>query len=111
MEEEKRYTPSVSLKESEKQALVKKANEVGVSYTRYMREVALGELPQDADDFNKYDRVEVLQDLKYELNMIGKNINQLTRVAHQSENINSGRLRKMGQELHRLKMEILDHLS
>ena len=46
MNKQKRYTPSVSLKESERNWLKQQAEKAGMSYTRYMKEVALGKQPQ-----------------------------------------------------------------
>jgi hypothetical protein len=91
-------------------AIKQKAEKAGISPSRYVREVALGELPQDGANFSKYDRVEALQGLKKELNMMGNNLNQIARIANQSGQVNDERVTAIRKELHRLKMEILKSL-
>lgn len=62
MSEEKRYTPSVSLKESQRDWIKEQAEKHGISYTHYMRKVVLGELPQAKEPFHQKDHLVPLED-------------------------------------------------
>lgn len=108
MREEKRYTPSVSLKESERKWLKKMADEEGISYTRYIKEVALCKRSQAGQKIGKENR---LKQLLTELNRIGTNINQIAKVANKTGSLKANRFKKTEQEFASLKLKILEELQ
>jgi hypothetical protein len=111
MADKKRYTPSVALTPEEKKYLEKKAKKVGISYTRYIREVALGELPQGDVAGTQYELIKELGKLRSELTAIGNNLNQMARIANQTGAINGERIAKIEGHAYELKMRILDQLT
>jgi len=84
-----RYTPSVSLDESERKWIKKQAEKEGISYTNYMRKVVLCELPQSEIPYHRKDRelnfsngvshAEMRKVLDHELPKWGNNLNQIAR--------------------------------
>src|SRR5699024_10480751 len=79
--------------------ILRKAEAAGLGKSTYLREVALGNIPQDEADFSKYDHTEALLNLKKELRKIGNNINQMARVANTVGDINGERLKEVKEEL------------
>lgn len=112
MSEEKRYTPSVSLKEDERDWLKKQAEKAGVSYTRYLKQVALGRLPQAEKTFYKDQHKIKLSDgitveeftrtLYEQLPSANSNLNQISRRANESGQVGI----KMVEEIKDLKKEM-----
>lgn len=111
MATEKNKVKTIRVSPEEQQIIQEKADAADVSWSRYVREVALGELPQYDTDFSKYDHVAVLRNLRKEINMMGKNLNQLTRIAHQTGQVDRAQLEKIRGYLYELKMEILNQLT
>jgi hypothetical protein len=105
MPNKKRYTPSVALTPEEKNILERKAKKVGISYTRYMREVALGELPQDETEVTKYELLDEIRKIKSELNAIGNNMNQIAKVGNQTGSFNEEYFSEARRALFEMKME------
>lgn len=91
MSKEKRFTPSVSLTETEREWLKMKAKEVGISYTLYMKEVALCKRTQDGDRIGKDNR---LKQLLRQISGIATNINQLAKKANETGHIDVQRFVK-----------------
>jgi hypothetical protein len=108
MSNEKRYTPSVSLTPKEKKWLEMKADEVGVSYTRYMKEVALGKRTQAGELMGKDNR---LKQILQALAPIGNNINQIAKKANETGHIYEQFFRDARQELNDLQIKILEELQ
>lgn len=108
MSDEKRHTPSVSLKEDEKYYLEKKAEEAGISYTRYMKEVALCKRSQDGAEIGRDKR---LNQLRKDLKKIGTNINQIAKVANETGSVNINRLEEARKDFFELKIEVLKELQ
>lgn len=90
MNKQKRYTPSISLKEDQRDWIKKQAEKNGISYTHYMRKVVLGALPQAKDPFYEKDQpIPIKEGMSYrELHQllavdlarrIGNNLNQIAR--------------------------------
>lgn len=90
--------------------ILRKAEAAGMKKSTYIREVVLGNIPQDEDDFSKYDHTEALQNLRKELLKIGNNINQMARVANTVGDINSEQLKEMKAELGKVNMQIMNEL-
>src|SRR5699024_12553204 len=87
--------------------ILRKAEAAGWKKSTYIREVALGNIPQDEADFSRYDNTEALQNLRGELLKITNNINQMTRIANTIDDINGERLKKIKKNLHQAKAKIL----
>ena len=80
---------SIRFSQDELDWLEKRANEAGVSFGRYVRQVALGERLQETD---KPASEGELWELGKQLRGIGNNINQIARVANTSGKVNPSRL-------------------
>ena len=90
--------------------ILRKAEAAGLKKSTYIREVALGNVPQDEDDFSKYDNTEALQNLQKELLKIGNNVNQMARVANSVGAVNGERLKEIKEGLRKVNSQIMDEL-
>ena len=115
MSDQKRYTPSVSLDAIEREWLKAQAKKKGVSYTRYIRMVALGQLPQAEPlylkdqpvEFNKgVTHKQMKRLLTHDLSKIGNNLNQLTRHVNETRQIGL----KQTQEIEKIR-EDMDQIT
>jgi hypothetical protein len=95
-------------------SIKKRAEKVGVPAGRYIREVALGELPQGENKVTKYELIDEIQNIRSELNAIGNNMNQLAKVGNQTGSFNEeyfSEIRRaifeMRKENHKALMELL----
>lgn len=90
MNKQKRYTPSVSLNEDQRDWIKKQAKKHEISYTHYMRRVVLGALPQAKEPFYEKDKEvpvkkgmthrELFRLVSVDLaRRIGNNLNQIAR--------------------------------
>ncbi|REL39134.1 plasmid mobilization relaxosome protein MobC [Rhodohalobacter sp. SW132] len=78
MKKEYRKPLSVRLSKNEKAILKNWASEKNVSLSRYIRKIALGELPQNSRIFKRGGISEMdLWELRKELAAVGNNINQI----------------------------------
>jgi len=90
--------------------ILRKAEAAGLKKSTYIREVALGNIPQDEADFSRYDNTEALQNLRGELLKIGNNINQMARIANTVGDINGERLKEIKKDLAQVNAQILNQL-
>src|SRR5699024_12449587 len=90
--------------------ILRKAEAAGLRKSTYIRDVALGNAPQDEADFSKYDNSEALQNLRKELLKIGNNVNQMARVANSVGAVNGERLKEIKEELRKVNSQIMDEL-
>ncbi|SHG54087.1 mobilisation protein (MobC) [Fodinibius roseus] len=108
IEKKKRIT--VRFEPEDEAWILRKAEAAGLKKSTYIREVALGNIPQDEADFSKYDHTEALQNLRKELRKIGNNINQMARVANTVGDVNGERLKEMKMELGKVNTQIIREL-
>ena len=93
MKKEYRQPLSVRLSTDEKAILNQWASEKDVSLSRYIRQVALGELPQNSRVFKRGGISEKdLWDLRKDLAAVGNNINQIAR------RVNKDHLKLIGKQ-------------
>ena len=108
IEKKKRIT--VRFEPEDEAWILRKAEAAGLKKSTYIREVALGNVPQDEADFSKYDNTEALQNLQKELLKIGNNVNQMARVANSVGAVNGERLKEIKEELRKVNSQIMDEL-
>ncbi len=105
MNEQKRYTPSISLKEDQRDWIKKQAEKHGISYTHYMRKVVLGVLPQSEEPFYNEDKLVPVRsemsrrDLKQifhsKMPKVTNNLNQIARRLNSGQPVDDKMLEMM----------------
>jgi hypothetical protein len=88
------------------QMMKQRAEKAGVSTGRYVREVALGELPQDEDGADKYALIVELKNLRKELGAIGNNINQIAKLGNQTGAFDRERYGADRRAIYQMRMNI-----
>ncbi|MCW9708811.1 plasmid mobilization protein [Fodinibius salsisoli] len=107
MNDKMRHTPSVSLQTDEKEWLKTQADKAGITYTNYMRKVALCQLPQAEIPFRKEDRRlpfkngisqrDMERVIDYDLAKVGNNMNQIARKLNEGASADEKMIEQMDE--------------
>lgn len=108
MATEKNIIRSVRWSKSEWKYIVKQSKKAGISPSRYVREVALGERGISGELQGKEYR---LKEISSQLKRISNNVNQVTRKAHETDHINEHRFNQAYRDIGRLGMKIIQELN
>lgn len=107
MPEYKEIVKAVRWSESEWNQIKKQAELNNISPSRYVREMALGERKIDGEKQGKDNRQK--QQLRA-LAKIGNNVNQMARVANETNNINADRIDEIRSTIGDISKEIVNEL-
>lgn len=92
--------------QNEHDAIKKRAKKSGLTKGRYVREVALCELPQGEAGADKYELIEEFEKLRKELGAIGNNINQIAKLGNQTGAFDRERYGDERQAIFQMRMNI-----